>query len=263
MSVRNGFNGVFMSAKRILITNDDGYFSEGITALYKALSRKHQVYMVAPDREQSASSHSLTLNRPLRVHKIGKNHYTTDGTPTDCIMLAIHLLFKRKRPDIIISGINHGANMGDDVTYSGTVAAAIEGSILKIPSIAVSMANYEPGMSMSRAANFVKKLLDSYEKMQLDPRIFLNVNLPPDNGKAYSKYEFTELGFRHYKDIVIHKTDPRGKPYYWIGGRPKWKTTKGSDFEAVNRGVISITPLKLCFTDVQTLDRLAGDKFKL
>ncbi|MEW6412218.1 MAG: 5'/3'-nucleotidase SurE [Candidatus Zixiibacteriota bacterium] len=252
-----------MSAKRILITNDDGYFSEGITTLFKILSRKHQVYLVAPDREQSASSHSLTLNRPLRVHKIGKNQYTTDGTPTDCIMLAIHLLYKRTKPDVIISGINHGANMGDDVTYSGTVAAAIEGSILRIPSIAVSMANYEPGMPMNRAANFVKRLLDSFERMKLDPSTFLNVNLPPDNGRAYTKYEFTQLGFRHYKDIVIHKTDPRGKPYYWIGGRPKWRTTKGSDFEAVNRGVVSITPLKLGFTDMVTLARLGTNGIKL
>lgn len=252
-----------MPEKRILLTNDDGYYSDGIKTLYAALKNKFDVHIVAPDREQSASSHSLTLNRPLRVHKFDRRCYTTDGTPTDCVMLAIHLLFKKRRPDMIISGINHGANMGDDVTYSGTVAAAIEGSILRIPSMAVSMANYEPGTPMNRAANFVKRLVNSLDVMNLPPSTFLNVNLPRDNGKAYRKYEFTELGFRHYKDIVIHKTDPRGKAYYWIGGRPKWKTTRGSDFEAVKRGVVSISPLKLNFTDTDSLESLSKRDYRL
>lgn len=248
---------------RILLTNDDGYFSDGITAAFAALKKRHDVVVVAPDREQSASSHSLTLNRPLRLHKIEKNYYTTDGTPTDCVMLAIHMLFKKHRPNMIISGINHGANMGDDVTYSGTVAAAIEGSILRIPSMAVSMANYEPGTSMTRAASFLARLVRAFGSLDLDPTTFLNVNLPCDNGRPYRDYEFTELGFRHYKDIVITKTDPRGKPYYWIGGRAKWKTTKGSDFEAVNRGIISISPLKINFTDLTTLKALSERKLNL
>ena len=249
--------------KRILLTNDDGYFADGIQALRKALIRSHDVFVVAPDREQSASSHSLTLNRPLRVKEIDKRCFTTDGTPTDCVMLAIHLLFKKVRPDMIISGINHGPNLGDDVTYSGTVAAAIEGSILKIPSIAVSAAGYEPGRAMAPVARFVAKLVSSFEKFELDPATFLNINLPDHNGRGYKKYEFTELGFRQYKDIVIHKTDPRGIPYYWIGGRPKWRTTRGSDFEAVQRGLVSITPLRLCFTDTDTLRRLNDSKLKL
>lgn len=249
--------------KKILITNDDGYTSDGIKALAKSIGKAHDIFVVAPDREQSASSHSLTLNHPLRMHKIEKNVYTTDGTPTDCVMLAVHLLFKGKKPDMIISGINHGANMGDDVTYSGTIAAAIEGSILQIPSIAVSMANYKPGTPMNRAASFMLKIVNAYDKLKLDPATFLNINLPADNKRVYRKFEFTELGFRHYKDIVIHKTDPRGKPYYWIGGRPEWKTTKGSDFEAVHRGVVSVTPLKLNFTDTETLVRINTDDFKL
>jgi len=149
--------------QRILITNDDGYFSDGICALFKELSKRAEVFMVAPDREQSASSHSLTLNRPLRMQKLDN-----DGTPTDCVMLAIHLLFKHRKPDMIISGINHGANMGDDVTYSGTVAAAIEGSILRIPSMAVSMANYVPGTPMQRAARVVAKLIKELENVKLD-----------------------------------------------------------------------------------------------
>lgn len=242
--------------KTILITNDDGYLADGIQTLYRTLSKQHTVYIVAPDREQSASSHSLTLNRPLRVHKIDKHHFTTDGTPTDCVMLGIHLLFKKNRPDMIISGINHGGNMGDDVTYSGTVAAAIEGAILKIPSLAVSMARWEPGIPMLRAAQFIARFIPVYDKLNLDPSVFLNVNLPPDNGKPYRDYEYTRQGFRSYKDIIIHKTDPRGKAYYWIGGRPKWLTTPGTDFATIQRGIVSITPMKLDFTDYHTVTAL-------
>ena len=247
----------------ILITNDDGYFSAGIRALAKELSKKHNIKIVAPDREQSASSHSLTLNHPLRITKKDTNWYTTDGTPTDCVMLAMHLLYNGKKPDMIVSGINHGANMGDDVTYSGTIAAAIEGSILQIPSIAVSMANYEPGINMDRAAKFVSKIINVFDSFNLTTNTFLNINVPADNGKAYKKYFFTELGFRQYKDVVIHKTDPRGKSYYWIGGRPKWKMTKGSDFEAVHNGIVSITPLSLNFTDTKKLKELQTIKIKL
>ncbi len=242
----------------ILLTNDDGYFSAGINALFTVLSKRNRVYLVAPDREQSASSHSLTLNRPLRIHKIDAYKYATDGTPTDCVMLAIHLLFKKQKPDMIISGINHGANMGDDVTYSGTVAAAIEGAILKIPSLSVSMAHWEPGMPMQRAAQFVERFLSLYAKLQMDSTTFLNINLPPDNRKPYRKFEFTSQGFRTYRDIVVRKTDPRGKAYYWIGGRPKWRSTPGSDFDAVERGIVSITPMKLDLTDSTSLDRLTG-----
>ncbi len=249
--------------KRILITNDDGYHSDGICELFKALDKIADVCMVAPDREQSASSHSLTLNRPLRVHKIDRQRYTTDGTPTDCVMLAVHMLFKKRPPHFIISGINHGANMGDDVTYSGTVAAAIEGSIMRIPSIAVSMANYKPGTPMKRAAGFVVKLLRMIETLKLNPSVFLNINLPLDLGRPYRRFEFTAQGVRRYKDIIIQKTDPRGHNYYWIGGRPKWENTRGTDFEAVNRNVVSITPLRLNFTDTDILDSLRELKLKL
>ena len=251
------------SKKRILLTNDDGYFSNGINVLCQELQKTAEVFMVAPDREQSASSHSLTLDRPLRAHKLDSHRYAIDCTPTDCVMLAVQLFFKHKKPGMIISGINHGANMGDDVTYSGTVAAAIEGSILRIPSMAVSVANWEPGIPMIRAARFVVKLVSCYNRLKVDPATFLNINLPVDNGQPYRKYEFTTLGMRLYKDYVIHKTDPRGKAYYWIGGRPTWKTTKGSDFEAVQRGVVSITPLKLNFTDTDSLEWLGKLKLKL
>ena len=249
--------------RRILLTNDDGYHSDGIRALCKELERKYEVFLVAPDREQSASSHSLTLNRPLRVHKINDRTFTTDGTPTDCVMLAIHLLFNKKHPNMIISGVNHGANMGDDITYSGTVAAAIEGSILRIPSIAVSMANHEPNMSMRHAAKWTAKFVAKYDKLGIDPATFININLPPDNGKPYERFEFTRQGVRQYKDIIVTKRDPRGKPYFWIGGRPKWKMTKGTDFAAVHRGVISITPLRLNFTDTETLEKFKRSRFEV
>ncbi len=249
--------------KRILITNDDGYFTDGIVALMEELGRKNEVYMVAPDREQSASSHSLTLSRPLRVHKMDSRRYATDGTPTDCVMLAIHLLFPDEKPDMIVSGINHGANMGDDITYSGTVAAAIEGSILGIPSLACSMANWEPETPMNPAAKFIAGLVDNFEAFELDTSTFLNVNFPVRKRGTYTRYEFTSLGMRHYKDVVIHKTDPRGKPYYWIGGRPKWKKTQGTDFATVYRNVVSITPIKLNFTDRDSLDRLSQLRLKL
>ena len=241
---------------RVLLTNDDGYRAEGINTLFKHLARRYEVFMVAPDREQSASSHSLTLNRPLRMHKLDKNHYITDGTPTDCVMLAMHTVFKGTHPDLIISGINHGGNMGDDVTYSGTIAAAIEGAILRIRSLAVSMANWEPGDSMEQAAKFTLKLIPLFDRLDLDSATFLNVNFPRDEGTNYDQYEFTSQGMRHYKDIVVRKRDPRGHNYYWIGGRPKWRKLKGTDFAAVSQGRVSITPMKLEFTDESVLERV-------
>jgi len=247
----------------ILVTNDDGYYSEGIKALAAELRKFASVFVVAPDREQSASSHSLTLNRPLRVQKISDGWYAIDGTPTDSVMIAVHLFFKRKRPDLIISGINHGPNMGDDVTYSGTIAAAIEGSYLRIPSIAVSMNGYVPDKSMHRAAQFVARLVKIYPKLNLDPSVFLNVNLPKDNGQSYKKFKFTSPGIRRYRDVVYRKTDPRGKHYYWIGGTPKWKSTAGSDFEAVSRGFVSISPLRPEFEETDSLNRLREINLKI
>lgn len=252
--------------RTILLTNDDGYFSDGLKVLYKAISRNNNVYIVAPDREQSASSHSLTLNRPLRIHRVNDHTFASDGTPTDCVMLAIHRLFKKHLPDMIISGINHGANMGDDITYSGTVAAAIEGSICGIQSVAVSMANWVPGMRMSAAAAFTARFISRIERLKIDPKTIININFPPDTGTGrepspYSGYEFTSQGIRHYQDVIVAKKDPRGKPYYWIGGRAKWKMTKGTDFAAVKRGLVSITPLKLDFTDNFSLERFRqGDQ---
>ncbi len=242
--------------RQILITNDDGYFADGIETLYRELSANDRVVMVAPDREQSGTSHAVTLNAPLRMNQLDQNRYITDGTPTDCVFLAMHAVLKNNPPDFIISGINHGTNMGGDVTYSGTVAAAVEGAILKIPSMAVSMVDYEPGMPMKRAARFVRKLIDAYDRFDFTPGTFLNVNLPPDNGKVYGRYKFTRQGSRAYKDVVIRKKDPRGRDYYWIAGQPRWLRLKGSDFMAVQEGLVSITPMGLDFTDFDALGKL-------
>lgn len=242
-------------SKLILLTNDDGYFSDGITILGDELAKKHRVFMIAPDREQSACSHSLTLNRPLRMHKIGQNQWITDGTPTDCVMLGVHSHLKKTPPDMIISGINHGPNMGDDITYSGTVAAAIEGAILGIPSVAVSQTS-PSASSLRNAARFMLRLIDAYQSFELDSQTFLNVNFPPGNGRAFKKFAITRQGVRKYNDIVHSKKDPRGIPYYWIGGEPKWKKIKGSDYSAVSDGIVSITPMKLQFTDEDCRERL-------
>jgi 5'-nucleotidase len=240
----------------ILLTNDDGYLADGLRALDTELRRVARVIVIAPDREQSATSHSLTLNRPLRLQKIDDDHYTSDGTPTDCIMLAIHHLFPKRKPDLIVSGINHGANMGDDVTYSGTVAGAMEGAIIGVPSLAVSMADYKPGTPMKRGALFVARLIKKMDDLAIKPPTFLNVNLPQDNGRAYRRVEFTRLGCRQYRDTVVMRSDPRDKDYFWIGGRPSWSLIPGTDFDAVNRGLVSITPLSPDMTEVDSLERL-------
>jgi len=247
----------------IILTNDDGVNAEGINRVEKELRRFADVLMVAPDREQSASSHSLTLDRPLRLNRVGDNRYTCDGTPTDCVMLAVHGLLKHRLPDLLVSGINHGANMGEDVTYSGTVAAAIEGSTMGIPSIAASNADPENNKSFGPAARFIARLARRFGKLELPLRTFLSVNFPRLNGTRFGRYKFTRLGRRVYKDIVIEKTDPRGKNYYWIAGESEWKDVEQSDFEAVSNGYISISPLKMNFTDYDTIEQVKRLKMKI
>ncbi|UCD17564.1 MAG: 5'/3'-nucleotidase SurE [Candidatus Zixiibacteriota bacterium] len=246
----------------ILLTNDDGINADGLKALEKALGRVADILVFAPDREQSASSHSLTLDRPLRILERGPNRYACDGTPTDCVMLAVHGILKHRLPDMLISGINHGANMGEDVTYSGTVAAAIEGATLGIPSIAASNTDSVSLDSYQPAARFMARFVRQYSKLTLSPDIFLNINFPVLNGPKFSRYAYTSLGQRRYNDIVIEKTDPRGKHYYWIGGESTWDTVEGSDFEAVSNGYVSISPLKMNFTHMESFHRLKKVKLR-
>jgi 5'-nucleotidase len=249
----------------ILLTNDDGYLAPGLSALRKALAKTARLVVVAPDRDRSGASHSLTVNRPLRVKKIEKDFYTVDGTPTDAVMLAVYCLLKKK-PDMVISGINAGANMGEDVTYSGTVAAAIEGAMLGIPSIAVSLASanrQEPHKPSDfvKTANFTSKFVRAINNYGLPEGILLNINVPTSKGVDIRKYVITSLGKRVYEDVVTEKMDPRGERYYWIAGRVKI-TGKGpyTDFGAIGRNYISVTPLAVDITAKDFIKELSGWK---
>lgn len=246
----------------VLITNDDGIYADGINALADEIGKIADIIIVAPDREQSASSHSFTMHRPLRLNKRSDNIYTCDGTPTDCVMLGVHGVLKHKLPDLLISGINHGANMGEDITYSGTVSAAIEGSILGIPSVAVSNVSRDDIKSYKPAGQFVAKLVKQIDKLGLNNGTFLNINIPKLEKDKFSDYRFTNPGRRTYNDIVIKKTDPRGKDYYWIAGEAIWKSVAGSDYEAVSDGYVSISPLKVNFADAVGFDRMKNIKLE-
>jgi 5'-nucleotidase len=244
----------------VLLTNDDGVNARGLLALKEELSRSFQVWVVAPDSEQSATSHSLTLQRPLRINKIADRFYSVDGTPTDAVMLGVHAILKKK-PDILVSGINHGPNMGDDVSYSGTVAAAMEGTILNIPSIAVSNVKWNP-RHLEPGAKFVSRLAKFVLKHGLPEYIYLNVNVP-DRKQPIRKFKITRLGKRRYSDVVIEKIDPRGRNYYWIGEQSLiWeRKDEDTDFAAIKKGYVSITPLHLDMTDYRALEQIK--KWKL
>jgi 5'-nucleotidase len=234
---------------KILVTNDDGHFSQGIEALSRALEAVGEVTMVAPASEQSATAHSLTLTRPLRVRQIGERSYTVDGTPTDCVLLALTKILP-ERPDIVVSGINHGANLGDDVTYSGTVAGALEASIFKLPGIAVSLAAREG--DFAPAASFAADLTTRVLKEGLPPGTILNVNVPVGEIRGA---RLTHLGVVSSTPDIIEGVDPRGRGYYWIGiQKVSWKEDRGSDYGTIGEGLVSITPLRTDMTDYRTLE---------
>lgn len=245
-----------------LLTNDDGYFAPGLKAMADEIGELGDYIVVAPDREQSASSHSLTLQRPLRINNHGDKWYSVDGTPTDSVMIAVHAILKGKKPDYVISGINSGPNMGDDVTYSGTVAAAIEGSILGIPSFAVSLADWEV-KDFAPAAKAVKKIIARFLDWPFPEFTLLNINIPNLGGELYKGAKITRLGKRVYNDIIVEKTDPRGKLYYWIGGEPEWFEKEGSDYSALKAGYISVTPLALDMTANEVYEEFAEMKIDL
>jgi 5'-nucleotidase len=227
------------------VTNDDGVFSEGIHLLATELRELADVVVVAPDREQSATSHSLTLHRPLRMQRLEDDVYAVDGTPTDCVNLAVLWLLADDPPDLVVSGINFGFNLGDDVTYSGTVSATFEGTLLGIPSVAFSQEVSED-FSFAGAASFAKRLVGMLFERDLPPDLLLNVNVPAGEVRGVS---FTKLGHRVYRQSVVEKKDPRGRPYFWIAGTPEWHDDEGTDHKAVSLGRISITPLHLDLTD--------------
>jgi 5'-nucleotidase len=246
---------------RFLITNDDGILAQGIECLCAAAEPLGEVTVVAPDREQSATSHSLTLHHPLRPIRRGERRWQVDGTPTDCVMLALEALMPEK-PDFVLSGINHGQNMGEDVLYSGTVAAAMEGLALGIPSIAVSFAGGDLRADVSQLREQVKVLtpvLAHLTSLAEFPRETLfNVNLPPIGADAVKGTRLTRLGRRVYSQSVAPMKDPWGRQIYWIGGGEiTWSGEPDSDFRAIEDGYVSVTPLHL---DLTHYDVLQGAK---
>ncbi|MGV6852323.1 MAG: 5'/3'-nucleotidase SurE [bacterium] len=243
---------------RILISNDDGIDAPGIKALTKALAEVADVWVVAPDRDYSGASSSLTLDMPIRVRKVEGGHFRVSGTPTDCVHLAVTGLFDITA-DMVVSGINQGANMGDDVIYSGTVAAAIEGRFLGLPAIAISLCNRgKPQYFESAgkaAAILVKRLLDD----PLPADTILNVNVPDIPWSEMKGFEVTRLGRRHMAEPAIEVKDPRGRRLYWIGPAGKEEDAgAGTDFNAVRNGKVSISPIHIDLTRYQALEKVSG-----
>jgi len=238
----------------ILLANDDGFFAEGIQTLSRRLRSLADVFIVAPDREKSATSLSVTLRRPLRVEKIRKNVYAVDGTPADCIYLALKRLLPRA-PDLLISGLNRGPNLGQqDISYSGTVAAALQGSFLGISAVAASVLPDEMGRyDYDFSARFIRDLASKLLRRRLPAGLTLNINIPPPPVKGV---RVTSLGEKRYDPEIVEKKDPRDNTYYWIGsGTPTPVGDKGTDVWAIRYGYISMTPLHTDLTDYQILSR--------
>ncbi len=248
---------------RILLSNDDGYFSPGITVLAEALSALGEVTVVAPERDRSGASNSLTLDRPLMVKRAQNGFYYVNGTPTDCVHLAVTGLLE-DLPDIIVSGVNHGANMGDDTIYSGTVAAATEGFLLGIPSIAVSLVA-AGGDHFATAAQVACKLVDRFRTWSPRQAVLLNVNVPDVPQDQLHGAEVTRLGKRHKAEPVMKSATPRGDVVYWIGAAGGAQDAgEGTDFHAVARKVVSITPLQMDltrFSQMQAVQEWLGGNF--
>lgn len=236
-------------AIKILVTNDDGIHAPGIRALAEALRTIGTVAVVAPDRERSAVGHALTLHHPLRATRIGSDIFAVDGTPTDCVNLGIHNLISFT-PDIVVSGINRGSNLGDDVTYSGTVSAAMEATLMGIPAFAVSLSTDGEGLHYETAAEFSARLAVEVVSRGLPADTFLNVNVPDLPRSDLLPTLITSQGRRKFEGGIVDKVDPRGRKYYWIGsGELTFLDVPGSDYHAVSRGHISITPLHLDLTN--------------
>ena len=232
----------------ILVCNDDGIHSPGIAALENSLERVGDIYTVAPDREQNAMSHALTLHRPLRVQEVAPRRLAVDGTPTDCVKLALTGLLS-VRPDIVVSGINKGPNLGDDVIYSGTVSAAVESALLGVPAIAISLATFEKN-DFQPAANFAAALLSHISRSTIPPETLLNVNVPPLPEREIRGWRLTRQGKRHYSENIVERVDPRGRKYYWIGGDDLgFSEEAGTDCMAVKEGYVSVTPLQVDLTN--------------
>jgi len=242
----------------LLISNDDGITARGIQVLSDRMSLLGKVTIVAPDQNRSGASNSLTLESPVRIRETGKRTFSVSGTPTDCVHIALTGLLK-KDPDMVVSGINAGANLGDDVIYSGTVAAAMEGRFLGLPAIAVSLIFKERPENYSTAAEAVASLVQRLRKDPLPADTILNVNVPDLPMQEIKGFEVTRLGHRHRAEPVVKTNDPRGRPMYWIGpAGPEQDAGPGTDFDAIRRGFISITPIHVDLTRYQALDQVSG-----
>lgn len=251
-----------MDRPLILATNDDGIASPALEVLVESMQDLGEVWVFAPDREQSAVGHGVSLHRPLRVKQIRERWHMIDGTPTDCVLLAVRQFLPRK-PSLVVSGINTGPNLGDDVTYSGTVAGAYEGMLLGFPSIAISNGGYEPTdyKTAGRCAALIAKHV---LKHGLPPDTVLNVNVPDLPFDRLKGISVTRQGLRKFDDEIITRQDPRGNNYYWIGGfRLESVTNPGSDIDAVENGYVSVTPLHRDITNVESLDVLKNWNLKL
>jgi 5'-nucleotidase len=242
---------------RILLSNDDGYFAPGLAALAEAVRQIAHIDVVAPERDRSGASNSLTLSRPLRVQHAANGFCYVDGTPTDCVHLAITGLLEQE-PDMVISGINHGANLGDDVIYSGTVAAAMEGRFLGLPAIAVSLVGRE-GRHFGTAARVTLRLLENLKSHPFPTDTILNVNVPDIPYEQLNGFEATRLGHRHKAEPVIKSADPHGNAIYWVGPPgAEADAGPGTDFHAVRQNRVSVTPLHVDLTRHVTLAQMAS-----
>ena len=247
---------------RILVTNDDGIHAPGLLALTHALAVLGEVVAVAPDRPRSASGHAVTLHKPLRIMPThlpdGTQCYATNGTPSDCVVLGLFSGLMSGKPELVVSGINQGPNLGEDLTYSGTVSAAMEGTIYGIPSFAISVSSYEAS-GYEPAACFAAKLARLIAERGLPENTFLNVNVPDLPEQMLAGVAITCQGRRRYQGLLDKRTDPRGKPYYWLGGEVfEVDQDGGTDVEAVAEDKISVTPIHLDLTNHAALETLRG-----
>jgi len=241
---------------KILVSNDDGYLATGINVLAEALATVADVVVVAPDRNRSAASNSLTVQMPLRVHQVAEDRYSVDGTPSDCVHLAL-TGFLDYEPDLVVSGINHGANLGDDVIYSGTVAAAMEGRFLGLPAIAVSLAGHGRLEHFDTAARVVTEMVQKLERASFASNVTLNVNVPDRPYEELTGIVAARLGFRHKSEPVVREKDPHGRTIYWVGPAGRGADSgDGTDFNAVERGAVAVTPLKVDLTRHDSLPQI-------
>jgi 5'-nucleotidase len=247
------------SRARVLVSNDDGINAPGLKLLEKILAPLvGEIWVVAPETEQSATSHSLTLRRPLRIRQVSERRYAVDGTPTDSVLMAIRELMRETPPDLVISGINRGGNVGEDVTYSGTVAAAMEGTLLGVPSVALSQicADGHP-VKWATAEKWAPRVLKALCAEGWPEGVLINVNFPSVTAGRVSGIEVTRQGLRKIGSDLVSGVDPRGEPYYWIGAQRRDQHYRpGSDLEATGRGAVSVTPLTMDLTHAPTLKKM-------